>query len=150
MTGTPTPSPNASRRDALLFLSCSILLIAAAIMTGLLIAAHRHQVRLTQRPPPDARRPKLRIYDVRYGVRIDSPAAADAAQQKRARYLAKAQTLRGHWQVWAVEHQDLLRQLKQAQPGDTATLMRVYTALPSPSATGKFRRRDISRHRRCP
>ena len=131
MTSTPTPNPKADRRDRLLFVGILFLLIAAAITTGRLIATRRHQALLARRPLPDARHPKFHLYDVRYGVRIDSPAAAARAQGKRSEYLAKAQTLRDHWRVWAVKHQDLLRQLRQAPPDDTATLGRVYAALPS-------------------
>ncbi len=137
MNSIPIPNAKSHRTDRVIFVGILLFLIAAALVTGRLIGAHRHPVRLTQRHLPDVRHPQFHLYDVRYGIRIDSPAAAEQAREKRAKYLAKANLLRDHWRVWAVRHQSLLRRLTQAQPGDTATLMQVYSALPSLSTMKK-------------
>jgi len=137
MNSIPTPDSKAHQTDRLLFVGILLLLIVAAVVTGRLIGARRHQARLIEHRLPDVRPTQFHLYDVRYGIRIDSPAAVNAAREKRAKYLAKAQTLRDHWQVWAIKHQDLLRRLKRAPPDDTSTIMGGYSALPSLSTMDK-------------
>lgn len=122
MNGTVTAGDEAKRTRRLLILGVLLIVAAIAITAGRLIHSRMQQARLMQDRPKD----------LQWGTYISSPATADKAQDRRAKYLAKANTLRDHWRVWAVSHQDLLRQLRQAPPNDTATLMRVYSALPSP------------------
>ena len=114
----------AKRTRRLLLLGILLLGAAVAITAGRLISSRMRQARLTQDRPAD----------LQWGTSIYSPATAATAQGKRDKYLAKANLLRDHWRVWAVKHQDLLRQLRNAPPNDTATLMRVYSALPSAHA----------------
>lgn len=122
MNGTVTAGDEAKRTRRLLILGVLLIVAAIAITTGRLISSRMRQARLMQDRPAD----------LQYGVKVYSLETGGKAQDMRAKYLAKANTLRDHWRVWAVSHQDLLRQLRQAPPNDTATLMRVYSALPSP------------------
>ena len=111
----------AKRTRRLLILGIALIVAAVAITAGRVIHSRMQQARLMQDRPKD----------LLWGTEVYSPDTADAAQEKRAKYLAKANLLRDHWRVWAVAHQDLLRRLREASPNDTATLMRVYQALPS-------------------
>ncbi len=122
MNNTPATSASDSvRARRLLILGVLLIAAAVAITLGRVIYSHMQQARLTQDRPRD----------LQYGVPVYSLATADQAQTKRQKYLEKASLLRDHWRVWAVEHQDLLRQMRRAAPNDTATLMRVYSALPT-------------------
>lgn len=121
MNNTPTTSASDSLRTRRLLILGVLLLVAAiAVTVGRVVSSRMQQARLTQDRPKD----------LQYGVKVYSLATADKAQEKRAKYLAKANLLRDHWRVWAFAHQGLLRQLRQAPPNDYATLMRVYRALP--------------------
>ena len=111
----------AKRTRWLLILGIALIAAAVAITAGRVIHSRMQQARLMQDRPRD----------LLWGTYVYSPETADAAQEKRTKYLAKANLLRDHWRVCAVAHQNLLRQLRQATPSDTATLMRIYTALPS-------------------
>ena len=122
MNNTPTASASeAVRTRRLLLLGVLLILAAVAITAGRIIHSRMQQARLMQDRPKD----------LQYGVSVYSLRTAEGAQSARDKYLAKANLLRDHWRVWAVAHQSLLRQLKQTSPNDTATLMRVYSALPS-------------------
>jgi hypothetical protein len=121
MSNTTMTGGEAKRTRRLFLLGVLLLVAAIAITAGRVIHSRMQQARLTQD----------RRADLQWGTKIYSAATADKAQEKQAKYLAKAQTLRDHWRVWALSHQALLRQLRQAPPGDTATLMRVYAALPT-------------------
>ena len=120
MNGIVTAGDQAKRTRRLLLLGILLIVAAAAITAGRLIHSRLQQSRLMQDRPKD----------LQWGTYIYSPATAGKAQDVRSQYLAKASLLRDHWRVWAVSHQKLLRQLRQSSPGDTATLMRVYTSLP--------------------
>ncbi len=122
MNRVPTISdPDSIRTRRLLILGILLIVAAVAIMAGRLIHSRMQQARLTQDRPAD----------LQYGVKVYSPETAGKAQDMRSQYLAKANLLRDHWRVWALAHQDSLRQLRQAPLGDTATLMRVSSLLPS-------------------
>ena len=122
MNNTPaTSASDAVRTRRLLILGVLLLLAAVAVTVGRVVHSRMQQAALTQDRPKD----------LQYGVSVYNPATASEVQTKRQGYLAKANLLRDHWRVWAVAHQGLLRQLRQAPSGDTATLMRVYSALPS-------------------
>jgi RNA polymerase sigma factor (sigma-70 family) len=54
-------------------------------------------------------------------------AVRDAAQQRR---IERAKLLRDHWQPWAENHRDLLRQMLDAKPADGETVSSVYEAIP--------------------
>ena len=120
MNNTTIAGDEAKRTRRLLILGVLLILAAIAITAGRLIHSQMQQARLMQDRPKD----------LQWGTYIYSPATAGKAQSVRSQYLAKAKRLRDHWRVWAVAHQDALRQLRQAPPGDTATLMRFYAALP--------------------
>ena len=122
MKSTPiTSDSDAVRTRRLLVLGMLLLVAAVAITVGRVIHSRVQQARLMQDRPAD----------LQYGVKVYSPETGDKAQDMRSKYLAKAKLLRDHWRVWAIAHQDVLRQLRHAPPGDTAMLMRVYSALPA-------------------
>lgn len=120
MNNTTMTGGEARHRRRLFLLGILLLMAAVTITGGRFIYSRMQRARMTQDRPAD----------LQWGTKIYNPATAGKAQDVRAKYLAKAETLRDHWRVWAVEHQELLRQLKQAPPGDTAALMKVYAALP--------------------
>lgn len=122
MNTTPTSSaPNAVRARWLLILCVVLILAAVSIPVVRSVQSWMQQARLTQDSPAD----------LNWDIEVHSPATADKAQEKRARYLAKANLLRDHWRTWAAAHQGTLRRLRQASPSDYAALMQVYSALPS-------------------
>lgn len=60
-------------------------------------------------------------------------AVRDAAQQRR---IERAKLLRDHWQPWAENHRDLLKQMLDPKPDDRETVSSVYEAIPEhPGAT---------------
>ena len=121
MNNTSTASASdAVRNRRLLILGALLILAAIAITAGRLIHSRMQQARLMQDRPKD----------LRWGTYVYSPATAAKAQTQRQKYLAKANLLRDHWRVWAVAHQDSLRQIRHAPPGDIDTLMHFYMALP--------------------
>ncbi len=122
MNNTSTAgASDAVRNRRLVVLGVLLILAAAAITGGRLLYSRMQQARLTQDRPKD----------LQYGVSVYSPETAGKVQTQRQKYLAKASLLRDHWRVWAEAHQALLRQLRHSPPGDTATLMRVSSLLPS-------------------
>lgn len=56
--------------------------------------------------------------------------AAKGTSEQRQRKIAQAQMLRAKWQVWAQQHQGILRQMLQAQPNDQTARNVVWNALP--------------------
>ena len=121
MNNTTIAGDEAKRTRRLLILGVLLIVAAVAITANRLIHSRMQQARLMQDRPKD----------LQWGTYVYSPATAAKAQTQRQTYLAKANLQRDHWRVWALAHQGLLRQLRQAPPNDTATLMRVYSALPS-------------------
>ena len=121
----PTMTGGEAKHTRRLFIFGILLIVAAiAITAGRLIHSRMQQARLVQDRPND----------LQYGVRVYSLATAATAGNtgnRRDEYLAKANLLRDHWRVWAVAHQGLLQQLRHASPSDQATLIRVYSALPT-------------------
>ena len=135
MNNTSTASASdAVRNRRLLILGVLLIVVAIAITASRLIHSRMQQARLVQDRPAD----------LQWGTKVYSLVTADKAQETRAKYLAKASLLRDHWRVWAVAHQDLLRQLRQAPPDDHATLIRVYSALPALSALASPSNPDAS------